>query len=109
MVLHRHTLSGDHGLVIFVIGCGLLYLQTRANNPELALQSTAEILTSYLFTLGASTVAYRLSPYHPLAKFPGPFLWRVSSVPLAVISFIGHRHLVLDSYHRKYGRFVRIG
>ncbi|KAJ7097294.1 cytochrome P450 [Mycena belliarum] len=56
-----------------------------------------------------STVFYRLSPWHSLARFPGPFLWRISTLRLVVISLTGKRYILLDDLHRKYGPFVRIG
>ncbi|KAF8178952.1 cytochrome P450 [Pholiota molesta] len=55
-----------------------------------------------------ATAAYRVSPFHPLANYPGPWLWRISSFRLAYVSYMGRRHLVLDELHRKYGPFMRI-
>ncbi|KAI0046870.1 cytochrome P450 [Auriscalpium vulgare] len=55
------------------------------------------------------TALYRLSPFHPLAGYPGPQYWWISSLWLTYISFRGRRHLVLDELHRQYGPFVRIG
>ncbi|KIJ54456.1 hypothetical protein M422DRAFT_58037 [Sphaerobolus stellatus SS14] len=57
----------------------------------------------------SSTVLYRLSPFHPLAKYPGPFLWRITSLYLSYISATGKRHLIFDELHKKYGSYVRIG
>ncbi|CAG8981871.1 hypothetical protein HYALB_00009547 [Hymenoscyphus albidus] len=46
--------------------------------------------------------------FHPLAKFPGPILWRVSRIPYAVSLLRGN--LVKDQLeiHRKYGEVVRL-
>ncbi len=67
------------------------------------------IVTTYFSGLLSSVVIYRISPTHPLAGYPGPPLWNVSSLVLAYISLRGDRHLVLERLHRKYGPFVRIG
>jgi hypothetical protein len=40
--------------------------------------SFASSLVTYLITLIASITAYRLSPFHPLAGYPGPRLARIS-------------------------------
>ncbi|GJE88926.1 cytochrome P450 [Phanerochaete sordida] len=56
-----------------------------------------------------ATMVYRLSPWHPLAQYPGPVLCRISSLWLTYVSFRGRRHLVLDRMHDKYGEYMRIG
>ncbi|KAJ7767962.1 cytochrome P450 [Mycena maculata] len=63
----------------------------------------------YLTSLVLCTVAYRFSPFHPLAAYPGPILWRSSSMILAIVSSSGYRHLILNDLHKKHGTFVRIG
>ncbi|KAL1717567.1 cytochrome P450 [Schizophyllum commune] len=66
--------------------------------------------TAYLATLVLSIAVYRLSPFHPLAAYPGPRLaaqtkwWMVHRVLLK-----GGRHLELQQCHRRYGTWVRIG
>jgi hypothetical protein len=73
-----------------------------------------------------SIVAYRISPFHPLAKYPGPFtaklskLWMVRlSVLVGVIeadkhsqvfvTLTGKQHEHFASLHEKYGDIVRTG
>ncbi|KAJ6529989.1 cytochrome P450 [Mycena vulgaris] len=70
---------------------------------------SATVFGIHVFSALGSTLCYRLSPWHPLAQFPGPFLWRISSLRLVQISLRGKRYIVLDDLHRKYGPFVRIG
>ncbi|KAI8990697.1 high nitrogen upregulated cytochrome P450 monooxygenase 2 [Trametes punicea] len=64
---------------------------------------------TYWLTLGCSITAYRLSPWHPLARYPGPVLHRLSKVYLAWISRSGRRHIYTHSLHRQYGDIVRVG
>jgi len=59
--------------------------------------------------LTLSAVLYRLSPFHPLAKFPGPILGRITSLYLVYIVATGKRHLKFIELHKKYGTFVRTG
>ncbi|KAH9477842.1 Cytochrome P450 67 [Psilocybe cubensis] len=63
----------------------------------------------FWFTLVASIIAYRLSPWHPLAKYPGPLLGKVSKFYIAFRSLGGKQHIYLDTLHGLYGSVVRIG
>jgi cytochrome P450 len=55
------------------------------------------------------TVAYRLSPFHPLAKYPGPVPNRVSKFWMAYITSSGKQHLHIRKLHEIYGDIVRTG
>jgi hypothetical protein len=107
--LNRHTVHGDHALVGFIAASAMSYYYFQARDPNNALILSLELILTYVITLSSTTIFYRLSPFHPLAKYPGPMLWRIGSLPLALVSFKGHRHLVIDRLHQQYGKFVRIG
>ncbi|ETI28866.1 hypothetical protein G647_01318 [Cladophialophora carrionii CBS 160.54] len=51
---------------------------------------------------------YRLY-FHPLAKYPGPLLWRLTQWPEAKSAWAGRRHVDLQLLHEKYGDIVRFG
>jgi hypothetical protein len=55
------------------------------------------------------TLAYRLSPFHPLAKYPGPVLAKSSKLWSAYLSAIGDQHRCYKRLHDCYGDVVRIG
>ena len=55
------------------------------------------------------TLAYRLSPFHPLAKYPGPIIAKSSKWWAAYISFRGDLHRYYKHLHDRYGDIVRIG
>jgi hypothetical protein len=55
------------------------------------------------------TLAYRLSPFHPLAKHPGPFLAKASKWWAAYLSGTGDQHRYIKRLHDRYGDVVRIG
>ena len=55
------------------------------------------------------TLAYRLSPIHPLAKYPGPVLAKSSKFWGAYHSAIGDQHRCYKRLHDRYGDIVRIG
>ena len=53
-------------------------------------------------------MAYRVF-FHPLAKYPGPFLAKVTSLYNAYHAVIGDRHLNAYKLHQKHGSVVRLG
>ncbi|KAI0809176.1 cytochrome P450 [Irpex lacteus] len=108
-ILNRHTVAGDYLLLGFSAATATLYFIVKATIPTNAGITTAKAVLTYFLSLSATTIAYRLSPWHPLASYPGPLLWRCSSTVLAAVSYTGRRHIVIDELHRKYGKFVRIG
>ncbi|KAJ6577437.1 cytochrome P450 [Mycena capillaripes] len=63
----------------------------------------------YLSSLMSSLVFYRLSPLHPLAKYPGPLLCKVSKLWFTGIAMSGKQHLYYCELHQRYGDVVRIG
>ncbi|EKM59211.1 uncharacterized protein PHACADRAFT_205387 [Phanerochaete carnosa HHB-10118-sp] len=56
-----------------------------------------------------ATALYRLSPLHPLAKFPGGLLDKVTDLRLAYITYSGRRGAHVVALHERYGVIVRIG
>ena len=65
------------------------------------------ILGLSLYFLGRAL--YRLSPFHPLAHIPGPYLPRLSSLWLIYHAWIGDECTVVHKLHEKYGTIVRTG
>ena len=66
-------------------------------------------LISHWFLLLTLTIGYRLSPFHPLARYPGPALSKVSKLWTSVVSAKGYNHRYVRELHQKYGDVVRIG
>jgi hypothetical protein len=64
---------------------------------------------SYSGFLVFFTVLYRLSPLHPLAKYPGPIIAKTSKWWGAYVGFRGDLHLYYKSLHDRYGDVVRVG
>ncbi|KAF2117998.1 benzoate 4-monooxygenase cytochrome-like protein P450 [Lophiotrema nucula] len=73
-------------------------------SPILLFGSIFGVLFAYLFAVAV----YRLT-FHPLAKYPGPFLAKITDIHLAWYAYKGSRHLEYYRCHEKYGHVVRIG
>ncbi|KAJ7480402.1 cytochrome P450 [Mycena galericulata] len=102
-LLNRHAVRGDYALALLsgaFLGFYLCLCSAKL---------TLDLLIVFFTSVISCTVAYRLSPLHPLADYPGPIIWRLSSMVLSAVSFRGHRHLVLNELHKRYGDIVRIG
>ena len=67
------------------------------------------VFPTYLAALVASSIVYRLSPFHPLARYPGPIGARVSKFWMAVRCLRGDQHRYIQSLHQRYGDVVRTG
>jgi hypothetical protein len=76
--------------------------------PNIVIAAAATTAT-YLSTLLLSIAAYRLSPFHPLARYPGPLGCKLSKLWMACICVTGKQHLYYKSLHDRYGDVVRIG
>ncbi|KAF9053068.1 hypothetical protein BJ165DRAFT_835792 [Panaeolus papilionaceus] len=63
----------------------------------------------HLIGLVVTALAYRLSPLHPLYKYPGPRVAKCTSLYMTHVVWSGNRYKVYLELHRRYGDFVRIG
>ncbi|KAF4611795.1 hypothetical protein D9613_003715 [Agrocybe pediades] len=90
---------------------GIICITSALASPHIQKWSVAVLLSSIVFiaTLLGSIVAYRLSFFHPLAKYPGPILCRITKLWGAWIAWNGKPHIYYKQLHDKYGPIVRIG
>ncbi|ETI27159.1 hypothetical protein G647_09841 [Cladophialophora carrionii CBS 160.54] len=51
---------------------------------------------------------YNVSPFHPLAKYPGPLLWRATRLAASWHQAHGDLYKCIDAIHSQYGPTVRI-
>ncbi|KAF8185897.1 cytochrome P450 [Mycena galopus ATCC 62051] len=67
---------------------------------------------SYVVFLGAlslSIATYRLSPFHPLAQYPGPAISKATKLGSLWKASQGHKYLYYKVLHDKYGPYLRTG
>ena len=94
-------------LLLLVIPALLSLPISYAGRPPYAAVPLA--FTAYGGTLILFTLAYRLSPFHPLAKYPGPVIAKTSKWWGAYIGARGETHRCYKHLHDRYGDVVRIG
>ncbi|KAI0667876.1 cytochrome P450 [Trametes maxima] len=110
-ILHRRPVEGHRALFLLPAVFGVSYCAAVAFRTlsSFALSAGIVLYCIFLLALAVSTVAYRLSPWHPLASYPGPRLAKATGLWLTYVSIGGRRYLVIDELHARYGPFVRIG
>ncbi|EJF61644.1 cytochrome P450 [Dichomitus squalens LYAD-421 SS1] len=82
---------------------------TDATSSSIYQRTLVSCYGVFYLALALSIVAYRLSPSHPLARYPGPFWYRTSSFCHAFLSVSGQRNTYLKALHERYGDVVRTG
>jgi hypothetical protein len=102
----------NRAIIIFllVVVPGALSGLTHSNFSTFPAAALATSITYWLLML-MFTVAYRLSPFHPLAKYPGPLWCKISKGWLAYLVFKrGRAHMYVHELHKHYNSdVVRIG
>ncbi|KAJ7784115.1 cytochrome P450 [Mycena metata] len=109
LVFKRYEPRDERILVgLVVIPPLIIGLLSRENSLNIFVSGLRSYLL-YCSTLVLSVLAYRLSPFHPLAKYPGPVACKTSKLWLTWITSCGKLHVYLKSLHDEYGSIVRIG
>ncbi|OBZ68798.1 hypothetical protein A0H81_11369 [Grifola frondosa] len=85
-------------------GCAVLFL-----NQYRPIDAILISFGTYLSVLVSSILMYRISPFHPLAQYPGPLLNKLSKFRLACVAGSGRQYLYIQKLHERYGDIVRIG
>ncbi|KAK7687806.1 hypothetical protein QCA50_009025 [Cerrena zonata] len=79
----------------------------------LAFSSTWSAVTSVFLLYWSSLVTlialYRISSFHPLARYPGPLPCKISKGWMSYIAARKDMHRYVNGLHAKYGDVVRIG
>ncbi len=106
---HETYYISVHASLLFGVPAGVVLALCWGSHPANALHIGLEVFKTYLITLGISVAVYRVSPWHPLARFPGPYLRRISHFVSACIYIPGNRSRHFAALHRQYGDVVRTG
>ncbi|KAJ7633027.1 high nitrogen upregulated cytochrome P450 monooxygenase 2 [Roridomyces roridus] len=107
LYFHRFTPKSAGGPILVLIAQPVLLL--FAISAPISLARILITYVTFLSTLSASIVVYRLSPWHPLAHIPGPVLYKITKLWSTRIVASGQSHRVTKALHEDYGGFVRTG
>ena len=94
-------------LLCFVVPA-LLSIPISSHVPRTSAAVLFAFVT-YWSALTSFTLVYRLSPFHPLAKYPGPTVAKASKLWGSYHSTTGNVHRYYKSLHERFGDVVRIG
>ncbi|PPR03076.1 hypothetical protein CVT24_012389 [Panaeolus cyanescens] len=97
-----------HLCILLVIAPGALSM-LYAPHSSSTINAISTVMGLFWATLATSIVAYRLSPWHPLAKHPGPLLYKISKFYAAFRAINGRQHIYYQQLHERYGDIVRVG
>jgi hypothetical protein len=104
-----HHRQPDTLATYFAVAVLVLTLLATASSADHFLQGFVKAFFVYHATMASSIVLYRLSPFHPLAKYPGPVVLRLSRLYALYIAYGGNQHIYYDLLHQRYGDIVRTG
>ena len=98
---------GPVGFLLIVIPSILVpVLHLHIPSLPLAITTTFSLYYSLILFYVAT---YRLSPFHPLAKYPGPMTNKLSKLTMSYIVSTGKQHAYHRKLHEQYGDIVRTG
>ncbi|KAI0753167.1 high nitrogen upregulated cytochrome P450 monooxygenase 2 [Daedaleopsis nitida] len=106
---HHETYSICAHLTLLLVPPALVPFLTPQQSDRSVLGALPLSYIVYWITLSLSILVYRLSPLHPLARYPGPLGCKVSKLWMAIISRPGYQHRYYKVQHERYGDVVRIG
>jgi hypothetical protein len=96
-------------LAMLLLPPAVLSLSSYPSGPLGVLASFGGSLAIYLTTLALSVLVYRLSPFHPLAQYPGPLVARTTRWWGFLKSKQGVQHWYSHELFQQYGNVVRTG
>nr|BAL05112.1 cytochrome P450 [Phanerodontia chrysosporium] len=96
-----------HFCLLLVVPAALLALLQAIHRISVAQECGYALF--YWLVMASATVVYRISPFHPLANYPGPLAAKISKLYLAYLTAKGRAHEDVRALHSKYGDVVRIG
>ncbi|KAF5391057.1 hypothetical protein D9757_003983 [Collybiopsis confluens] len=89
----------------------LSLVSSAYSNGFLSLPPRNLVLSAYITfyaVLVTSVVLYRISPFHPLAKVPGPLLFKISKFTPLWYYWHGEQSDIFAALHAQYGPVVRV-
>ncbi|EMD32294.1 hypothetical protein CERSUDRAFT_77592 [Gelatoporia subvermispora B] len=92
-----------------LLGLPPMLLSTLFWNTSGPIYAVYMSFVAFFAVLCTSIVLYRISPFHPLARYPGPLLNKITKLYFSSIVMQGQSHLYVHKLHQQYGDVVRLG
>ncbi|EJD02378.1 high nitrogen upregulated cytochrome P450 monooxygenase 2 [Fomitiporia mediterranea MF3/22] len=110
-IYNKFEVNPANLLPTIILLVGIPTLPTYFLLPHFGSNFLAALVSYSCFyvTLVSSIILYRISPFHPLAKFPGPLSLKISKFVTMYHSLGGKQHLYFKKLHDKFGHVVRVG
>ncbi|KAI0687966.1 high nitrogen upregulated cytochrome P450 monooxygenase 2 [Cerioporus squamosus] len=108
-LFRRHETYSIAVHAALLLGPPTLVLASALPSQRSLLHAISVVYSTYLATLATSIVLYRLSPFHPLARYPGPVGCKISKLYMGAVCIPGYQHIYIKALHERYGDVVRIG
>ncbi|KAK1224563.1 hypothetical protein PQX77_012542 [Marasmius sp. AFHP31] len=86
-----------------------LFALNRLFSANISKSSIILAYFTFFASMATSIVLYRISPFHPLAKVPGPMIFKITKFWRMYICWTGKQHIVLKELHNRYGPIIRSG
>ncbi|KAI0835729.1 cytochrome P450 [Hypoxylon sp. FL0890] len=96
-----------HESNISLASSNLSFVHDFSSSSKLGWEAISKIILSIVLARFITVWSYNLW-FHPLAKFPGPFLGRASLFYRILHASRGRFHVAVTEAHRKYGPIVRV-
>ncbi|KAJ7146770.1 cytochrome P450 [Mycena epipterygia] len=109
LLFKRYEPTGELFLVVLLVVPPLLLAFLPWEEPYHVSKALFRSYSLYYSGLSLCILTYRVSPVHPLSKYPGPLACKVSKLWLTFISSRGELHRYVKRLHDIYGPIVRIG
>ncbi|KAI0690130.1 high nitrogen upregulated cytochrome P450 monooxygenase 2 [Cerioporus squamosus] len=98
--MHETFSISYHAVVLLLPPTLVAFYNAQARGTSVDVLALASYYAAYLTSLIVWTILYRVSPLHPLSRYPGPF---------CLLTLRGYGHYRLKALHEQYGDVVRIG
>lgn len=105
----KHWEPTNYAVVSLLLIVVPSYLASSAVQYDGYVRGIFLTFVTYYVTLLASIALYRLSPFHPLWRYPGPIPCKLTKWWMLRQHRSGTSHLYVRNLHRRYGNVVRIG
>ncbi|KAF8068996.1 cytochrome P450 [Lyophyllum atratum] len=97
------------GMVSAIYAAVFSYVYSDTGRLSYSSLVSTVTVNAFILGLSASIAVYRLSPWHPLSRYPGPTLGKLSKWYMSLWVAKGNRHLKIQELHHIYGPWIRIG